>query len=171
MLTGTRVLLRAREQADVAILHRELYDDVSTRIRGDTRPWLPLPADSVESPYAVAEHGADVAFFSVAHAETGELAGEAIVYGIDSHNRSGHLGLALRPSSRGQGLSRDTLALLCRYGFAVRGLHRLQLETLAENEPMIRAARSAGFREEGRRVEARWVEDCFVDELIFARLG
>ena len=32
------------------------------------------------------------------------------------------------------------LRVLCGYGFAVRGLHRLQLETLADNTAMVQAA-------------------------------
>jgi RimJ/RimL family protein N-acetyltransferase len=62
------------------------------------------------------------------------------------------------------------LRLLCRYGFEIRGLHRLQLETLADNEPMIRAATQAGFIEEGRLRAARWVDGEFVDELVFGRV-
>ena len=44
MLCAGRVGLRAREEADVAVLHAELYEDVATRARADSRPWRPIPA-------------------------------------------------------------------------------------------------------------------------------
>jgi RimJ/RimL family protein N-acetyltransferase len=171
MLTGDLIALRARLDADVEVLHTELYDDVVTRIRGDSRPWVPLPAGSPRSPFAVKEAGESVVFFSAVDVSSGELAGEALLYGIDAHNRSAHAGLALRPAFRGRGLAVPVLELLCRYGFGIRGLHRLQLETLADNEPMIRAAMRAGFVEEGRLRDARWVDGGFVDELVLGRVS
>ena len=35
MLKEEEVELRARSEADVAVLHAELYDDVATRVRSD----------------------------------------------------------------------------------------------------------------------------------------
>lgn len=171
MLRGQTVELRARVDDDVAVLHAELYDDVATRVRGDSRPWMPIAAASSHSPFAVGVPREDVAFFSVVESRTGELAGEALVYAIDVHNRSGHVGLALRPAFRGKGLAEGVLSLLCRYGFDVRGLNRLQLETLSDNEPMIRAALRAGFTEEGRLRSSRWVAGGFADELVYGVLA
>ena len=42
MLRGDTVGLRARREADVAVLHSELYEDVATRSRADSRAWRPL---------------------------------------------------------------------------------------------------------------------------------
>ena len=44
MLRAGKVGLRARDEADVAVLHAELYEDIATRVRADSRPWLPIPA-------------------------------------------------------------------------------------------------------------------------------
>jgi RimJ/RimL family protein N-acetyltransferase len=93
------------------------------------------------------------------------------VYAIDSHNLTGHVGLALRPAFRGRGLARETLALLCRYGFDVRGLNRLQLESLSDNEPMINTALSVGFVEEGRLRSSRSLGGSFADEVVFGLLA
>jgi RimJ/RimL family protein N-acetyltransferase len=170
MLSDELIGLRARVEADTAILHAELYDDIATRIRGDSRPWTPIPAHSPSSPFAVKAAHDSAALFSVVELASGELIGEALLYLIDTHNRTAHAGLALLPAVRGRGLSHHVLQLLCRYGFAIRGLHRLQLETLADNKPMIRAATRAGFIEEGRLRGARCVDGQFVDELLFGRV-
>jgi RimJ/RimL family protein N-acetyltransferase len=171
MITVNRVGLRARHELDVIILHTELYDDVATRSRANSRPWSPVPASSGASPYAVAAPTPDAARFSVVELPADELAGEAVLWGIDTHNRRADLGLSLRPSFRGRGLGTDVVRALCQYGFDVRGLHRLQVDTLADNTAMIRAAEHAGFTRDGTLREAAWVSGSFVDEVLLGLLA
>ena len=171
MLRGEVAGLRAREDGDVAILHAELHDDVTTRVRADTRPWRPIPATAAQSPYRVAGPEEDSATFSVVHLASGELAGEALLWGIDVHNRSAHMGISLRPGFRGRGLGTDTVRVLCGYGFAILGLHRLQAETLADNAAMIAAATRAGFVREGSLRRSAWVNGRFADEVILGMLA
>ncbi|MFB9238188.1 GNAT family N-acetyltransferase [Plantactinospora siamensis] len=170
MLRGEKIMLRARRDDDVPVLQAELYDDVITRSRADSRPWRPIPPGSPESPYAVSGPRDDAACFSVVRLADDELAGEALLWGIDLHNRTAHLGISLRPGLRGQGLGADVVRVLCHYGFAVRGLHRLQVDTLAENTAMIRAAERSGFVLEGTLRRAAWVGGAFVDEVILGLL-
>ncbi|MFJ1703895.1 GNAT family N-acetyltransferase [Kitasatospora sp. NPDC088346] len=170
MMTGEKIALRARTEADVPILHTELYEDVLGRSRGDSRPWRPISAP--HSPFAPGKHDDDgAAVFSVVELATGDLAGEAVLWGIDLHNRTGHIGLALRPSFRGRGLGTDVVRTLCEYGFAVRGLQRLGIETLADNPAMQGAALRAGFTQEGHLRRSAWVYGAFLDEVIFGRLA
>jgi RimJ/RimL family protein N-acetyltransferase len=158
MLRGKRTGLRARAGDDTEILHAELYEDVQEWVRGSTRPWVPLPAGP-GSPYAASDTEAgeaglasavasDAAEFSIVELATRELAGAATLWGIDTHNRMAHIGIELRPTFRGRGLGADAVRVLCRYGFALRGLHRLQLETLAS-----------------------WVNGGFADDVIFGLLA
>lgn len=64
MLRGETIGLRARHQTDVSVLHTELYDDVATRSRADSRPWRPITPGSTASPYAVTDPTDDAACFS-----------------------------------------------------------------------------------------------------------
>ena len=96
---------------------------------------------------------------------------EALLWAIDLHNRTAHLGLSLRPACRGRGLGTDVVVALCEYGFAIRGLHRLQVDTLASNTAMIRAASRAGFVREGTLRRAAWVNGEFADEVILGMLA
>jgi RimJ/RimL family protein N-acetyltransferase len=185
MMHSGRVALRARQESDIAVLHAELYEDVEMRSRADTRPWRPIPARSPASPFAVAGPTDDAAVFSVVELAgsglpasgppaggppAGELAGEALLWSIDTHNRSAHLGLSLRPAFRGRGLGTDAVRALCGYGFRIRGLHRLQLETLTDNAAMIRAAIRAGFTREGTLRRCAWVDGGFLDVAVFGLL-
>jgi RimJ/RimL family protein N-acetyltransferase len=171
MLRGAKVGLRARHDTDIPILMSEMYDDIPTRSRADTRPWRPIPPGSTASPYANADPTDDTTFFSIVELADGELAGDALLWGLDSHQRSAHLGLALRPSCRGRGLGTDVVQVLCGYGFTVRGLHRLQLEALADNAAMIAAATRAGFTLEGTQRQAAWVTGSYADVVIMGLLA
>ncbi|SEF90285.1 Protein N-acetyltransferase, RimJ/RimL family [Actinacidiphila yanglinensis] len=170
MIHGEKTGLRARHESDVPVLHSELYDDVATRSRADSRPWRPVPPGSARSPYAVPEPSDEAACFSVVELASDELAGEALLWGIDQHQRAAHIGISLRPAFRGRGLSVDVLRVLCTYGFAVRGLHRLQIETLADNAAMITAATRAGFTREGTLRRSAWVYGAFADEAVLGLL-
>jgi RimJ/RimL family protein N-acetyltransferase len=171
MLRGERVALRARHESDIAILMAELYNDVATRSRADGRPWVPVAPDAAKQPYAVEGALPEAACFSVVDLETDELVGEALLWGIDPHNRLAHIGVSIRPGFRGRGLAVDIVRVLCQYGFVVRGLNRLQIDTLADNEAMRRAAGSAGFTLEGTLRRAAWVNGEFLDEVVLGLLA
>jgi len=172
MLRGAKVGLRARQDSDVMTLQSGLHDDVETWARSDGRPWRPISPKPDASPYRVREPVDAVEAFSVVVlAEDDRLAGEALLWGIDLHNRRAHVGLSLLPELRGRGLGVDTVLVLCHYGFAVRGLHRLQIETLSDNEAMLRAATGAGFSREGVLRGAAWVDGAFLDEVVLGLLA
>jgi RimJ/RimL family protein N-acetyltransferase len=162
MLRGEKIGLRARQPSDVAVLHAEVYDDVATQVRAAGGPWRPVSPGSDAMPFRVVEPSDDAAVFSVVQLSDGELAGSASLWGIDSHNRHGHIGLSMLPAARGRGLGTDV---------AVRSLHRLQIETLADNMAMIRAATAAGFVLEGTLRAAAWIMGEFADEVVYGLLA
>jgi RimJ/RimL family protein N-acetyltransferase len=149
-------------------------------MRADTRPWVPIPSGPA-SPYWVPALDADPsaalaaepdsAIFSVVELATGELVGEALLWAIDLHNRSAHVGISLRPACRGRGFGVDVVRILCRYGFLVRGLHRLQLETLSDNHAMMAVATKLGFTREGMTRGSSWVNGRFCDDVFFGLLA
>jgi RimJ/RimL family protein N-acetyltransferase len=169
MLRGEVAGLRAQDDNDVPVLHAELHDDVATWVRADSRPWRPIPA-SAESPVRAGPRD-DNAVFSVVQLATGDLAGQAMLWAIDLHNRSAHVGISLRPAFRGCGLGTDTVRVLCRYAFAILGLQRLQIETLASNAAMIATATQAGFVPEGTLRQSAWLDGQFADEVVLGLLA
>ncbi|MDF3303085.1 GNAT family N-acetyltransferase [Streptomyces tropicalis] len=171
MMRGSKVGLRARHEADVPVLHEELYDDVLVRSRADTRPWQPIAHEAGRSPFAATEPKDGAASFSVVELASQELAGAALLWNIDPHNRTAHLGITVRPAFRGRGLGSDIVRVLCEYGFAVRGMQRLQVDTLADNTAMITAATKAGFTTEGTLRRAAWVYGAFHDVTLLGLLA
>lgn len=170
MLRGDKVGLRARLDTDVAVLHAELYDDVATQARADSRPWQPV-GPGPTSRFAVGDPTDAAVEFSVVSLADEELAGAALLWGIDMHNRAAHIGMSLRPKFRGRGLGSDVVRVLCRYGFDIRGLHRIQAETLVDNAAMVGAAAASGFIPEGTLRDAAWVDGTFVDVVTLGLLA
>jgi RimJ/RimL family protein N-acetyltransferase len=172
MLRGELTVLRARREDDARILHAELYEDAESHVRSDSRPWVPVAfgPGSPHWPGEAAPSADGAAIFAVTEMAEGELAGEALLWGFDLHNRSAHVGIALRPAARGRGLGGDAVRTLCRYGFAIRGLHRLQLETLTDNHAMIAVATRLGFTLEGTMRQSGWVNGAFADDAVFGLL-
>lgn len=79
--------------------------------------------------------------------------------------------MSLLASARGRGLGRDAVRVLCDYGFRVRGLHRLQIDTLGTNAAALGSALAAGFVEEGRLRQSEWVAGRFEDGLVLGLLA
>jgi RimJ/RimL family protein N-acetyltransferase len=171
MLRGHKVGLRARIESDVAVLQRELYDDVVGHSRASVRPWTPVSPGRDEEFYALGEPDPGSALFSIITLDTDELAGECGLWGIDLHNRTAGLGIALLPGARGRGLAVETVRILCGYGFQIRGLNRIEIETLVDNDAMRATAVRAGFTEEGVRRQACWVNGAFLDDVTYGRLA
>jgi RimJ/RimL family protein N-acetyltransferase len=169
MLRGQVIGLRARLDSDIDVFEAEMLD-WQTRLLVDGGPWRPVAPGSSDSPYREAAGRDESVRFSVIELATSELAGDALLWGIDPHNRSAHLGLGLRPAFRGRHLGTDLVRVLVRYGFALRSLYRLQIDTLADNHAMIGAALRAGFVQEGILRQSAWVDGAFSDIVVFGLL-
>ncbi|MER7486579.1 GNAT family protein [Streptomyces sp. NPDC126497] len=171
MLRGDKVGLRARHEEDIPVLRTELHDDVANASRAEGGPWRPITPGSKDPRFVVDDKEQGRVPFSVVELEGGTLIGTAALWGIDHHNRSAHLGLGLLPSARGKGYGTDVVAVLCHYGFVVRGLRRLQVETLSDNTAMLRSAERNGFVREGVLRSSAWVMGEFLDEVLLGLLA
>jgi RimJ/RimL family protein N-acetyltransferase len=170
MLRGRKVGLRARIESDVPVLQGELYNDVATFSRASSRPWQPISPGRPGASYGMADPDPHRAAFSVVTLDGDELVGACGLWAIDPHNRSAGLGITLLPNARGRGLAVDIVLTVCAYGFQTRGLHRIQIDTLADNAPMRATAVRAGFTEEAVRRQAVWVSGAFLDQVVYGRL-
>ncbi|MEU3017077.1 MULTISPECIES: GNAT family protein [unclassified Nocardiopsis] len=171
MLRGRKVGLRARHEEDIPVLQAELFDDPVTHSVAQGSPWRPVMPGSKHSLVEVDDRAQGHATFSVVDVESDELVGTATLWGIDLHSRVAHIGLGLRPSLRGKGYGTDVVAVLCHYAFVLRGLHRVQIETHADNAAMLNAAERNGFVREGVLRSSAWVLGEFQDEVVLGLLA
>lgn len=174
MLEGDRVVLRDWRRTDVEA-HQQVRTDVRLHAIIDDDPWVPRPLEAALQRYdkLVAEPDPGNVAFAVSRRDdpAQECLGQGSLWGMNLHQRTAHLGITLTAPARGQGLGTEVVHLLCRYGFEVRDLVRLQIETLASNVPMQRAAEANGFVLEGRLRQNAWVMGEREDELVYGLLA
>jgi RimJ/RimL family protein N-acetyltransferase len=176
MLHGETVLLRELRRADVEVLHGAFQTDPAMHAVVSETPWRPSSVEhrlaELDRRLAGPQDEGTVSFAVQRRDDPNDRClGSCLLWGIDTHNRTAHLGVTLVAAARGRGLGREIVNLLCEYAFVHRDLHRVQLETLESNSAMSQVALACGFMQEGRRREAAFVTGARSDEVIYGLLA
>ena len=101
----------------------------------------------------------------------GELCGIA---GYNSLNRKqGHIALGywLGQAYLGKGIMRKVCSRLIDYAFDIMGLHRIEIRTEVSNVKSRAIPEKLGFTEEGIARHAAYVNDTYVDHVIYGLLA
>jgi ribosomal-protein-alanine N-acetyltransferase len=144
------VTLRQSAERDIPEVLIAYQDDPELHLRlGQARP--PSGAQlgrSAEQAEALRIAGVSI---SMTIADVGEdmCRGGVSVHAVDWENRRAELGIWVAPGHRGRGLARRALVLAGGWLLRDCELERVGLMTEPDNERLIRAARAAGFSEEG----------------------
>ena len=94
--------------------------------------------------------------FSIVDLETDELIGRCMLFDIDQVNRRAMLGIVIGEKDyRGKGYGQDATRLLLDYGFNLLNLNSIMLGTFSFNARAINCYKRVGFKEIGRRRQAR----------------
>lgn len=163
-LGGDAVSVRAGAERDIPEILIAYQDDPTLHLRmGQSRP--PSGAElGRRSERAEADRVAGRRL-TLTITEPGDdtCVGQLYVHGVDWDNLRAELGVWVASERRRRGLGSSALALVASWLLRDTPLERVQLLTEADNEPMIRSARAAGFsfegvlrgytRESGRRVD------------------
>ncbi len=181
MLRGERICLRAQRRSDVEVLHGPLYENPESFMLTEGRAYRPRSLEAALAKYdkGLAEDPeprfdpfiVEALVDLDPPALAGQVLGDAALWAIDPHVRSAHIGITLLAEARGLGVGREVVDLLVDYGFRVRGLHRLQCETHADNAAMLATAQAAGFRPEGTLRQAAWRSGRHVDMVVLGVLA
>jgi RimJ/RimL family protein N-acetyltransferase len=92
----------------------------------------------------------------------------------DTHpeNREAILGIAIGDRSYWDGgYGTDAMRVLCRFGFDMMNLHRIQLDVYEGNERAIHVYEKVGFQVEGRRREAMFKYGRYQDVIVMGLLS
>lgn len=104
--------------------------------------------------------------FAIFERATGRLIGNCGLHGIDWPNRRTEIGIGIgEPDARGKGYGTEATRLLVDFAFTALGLHSVMLWVYEFNPAAIRCYTKVGFREVGRRREARWHNGRYWDEI------
>lgn len=150
---GRLVALRAREPEDVPLLFRwfndpEVTEHLSMRYPVSYR----TERDFVES---VSEVRYSHAGFAITTLVGGKLIGGCDLVEASPENRSATLGIAIGDKNHWDGgYGTDTMRTLCRFGFEMMNLHRIQLDVYAENVRALHVYEKVGFKLEATKRQA-----------------
>lgn len=90
------------------------------------------------------------------------------LHGIDIRNRTAELGIMIgEKGARGRGLGTEAVRLACDYGFHVMELNSIWLLTFGWNVAGQKAYLKAGFKEIGRRRQARFFDGRYWDDIYY----
>ena len=94
--------------------------------------------------------------FAIVQQEKDELIGTCGLVGVDMVQRTAELGIFIGESQkRGRGYGAEAISLLLDYAFNLLNLNSIMLGTFSFNERAIACYKKVGFREIGRRRQAR----------------
>jgi RimJ/RimL family protein N-acetyltransferase len=155
-ISGEKCFLSPVSSEDGELWARWVNDlEVALPLGGEAHTVYPLERMRAEAQEAV-QRGDPV--FTIVDQESGQPLGRILLFNLDSVNRSAMLGIFIGEKDfwkRGYGA--EALRLILDYGFNLLNLHSIMLGVFAFNERAIRSYHKAGFREIGRRREARIV--------------
>jgi RimJ/RimL family protein N-acetyltransferase len=171
MFASERVRLRPMVPDDASVLY-EMWSDPEHHLLTNESPMLveSLAARRTRLEKSLAEPDVSSARFTAETIADGTVIGACNLWGLDTFNQFGHLGISVLPAARARGYGREMMRLLCHYGFRFRNLHRIELETLATNAAMRRLAESCGFVLEGIQRERAYDGDGFSDIVLYGLL-
>lgn len=132
-------------------------------------------------PVSRAEHDAwfedirsrdDARIFGIRALDDDRLVGSCQLHSIHAVHRSAELQIRIGArDAQGRGIGTAALKLLLQYSFDELALHRVQLHVFATNARARHVYESVGFRVEGVRREAVWIEDAWIDVVLMAILA
>ncbi|MBN2152312.1 MAG: GNAT family N-acetyltransferase [Candidatus Lokiarchaeota archaeon] len=169
MLVGTCVDLVPVERAHLPLIVKWLNDPEVTHFLN----WfLPLNLDGEEKWFTGLAGNQKELVFTIALKVERILEGRRIgslpigqcAIRLDWKNRVGNLGMVIGEKEHwGKGFGTEAMRLLVDYGFGTLGMNRMELETFDFNERAIKAFSKVGFKEEGRRRQAHYIDGRFND--------
>ena len=166
---GRLVRLRAREPEDEPLLFRWFNDPEVTEnlvIR------YPLShAQERQFIESCSNPGYDRASFAVEAINEAKLIGGVDLVNASPENRSASLGIAIGDKEHwDSGYGTDTMITVCRFGFEMMNLRRIELTVYARNERAQHVYEKVGFKVEGRLRDGRYKFGGYEDVIVMGLL-
>ena len=155
-LSGEKCYLSPLSPDDAAAFTAWMNDLQVTLPLGD-EAYLPYSQARMQSEIDDAIRRQDHVFSIVARADD-RLIGRCLLFGINPVDRSAMLGILIgEKDCWNQGFGTEACRLLLDYAFNLLNLHSVMLGVFAFNQRAVRSYEKVGFRQIGRRREARIV--------------
>lgn len=149
LLVGSRIRLTAIKDSDHEVV-RDWFNNTLFLRYYDMLPAIPQSNRQVETLLKDFEQSQDRLMFAIRMNDDGKMIG---VTGFDEILWSNGVATTFigigEPGFAGKGYGREAMQLLMDFGFNELNFHRIQLSTIAYNDPAIKLYESIGFTREG----------------------
>lgn len=168
-LEGRLVRLVAREPSEVEAQRRWFNDPAVIRFMQ-----LRYPASRAEQERYLARVGQPSfasAHFTVVRKDRAEPIGRVQLMRGRAEERRAELGVAIgEAQARGGGYGTDTVRAICRFGFEMMNLHRIELHVTADHEAAVHVYEKVGFVQEARLRDRLFKHGRYYDRLTMGLL-
>lgn len=165
-IDGDTVSLRTIEEEDLDFLQRQINDPRVRRAIGH-----PGPANGSQETDFFEEVVSGDGSTNLLITADGEPVGTVGLVYEDGVVASAELGYWVAPDHHRNGYGSEAAELLVEYGFAQRGLHRIQARVFEFNDASRRLLEGVGFVHEGTRREAHFVNGEYQDVYVYGVLS
>jgi RimJ/RimL family protein N-acetyltransferase len=171
MIYGERVRLRAAEREDVKKFCIWVNDPDVTRYLSLYLPMSSVDEENWFERMSKRDQAEKTLVIEVRDGDGWKMIGNCGVFGIDSVNSLGELGIMLGEKDEwNKGYGTETMVLLLRHCFDTLNLNRAYLHVYAENKRASRSYEKAGFVEEGRLRESVYKHGKYDDVIVMSVL-
>lgn len=144
----------------------EWFNDLAVTIPLGDEAYLPSTLESeqetVDAMLKNREH-----VFSIIDLESDALIGRCLLFGVDQVNRKAMFGIVIGEKSYwGKGYGQEATRLMLDYGFNLLNLNSIMLGVFAFNSQAINCYLKVGFKEIGRRRQARIIGEKKYDAIL-----
>ena len=155
-LTGEKVCLAPVGPDDAELWARWLNDlDVAVPLGDEAYALFTAEDQARDIADIVARHDH---VFTIVERATDKPIGRCLLFGLNKTDRSTEVGIFIgEKECWGKGYGTEAMRLLLDYAFNLLNLHSVMLGVFSFNDRAIRSYRSLGFKEIGRRRQARIV--------------
>ena len=164
---GKLVRLRAIGEEDLPSIH-DMFNDPDVQ-RTISVNW-PEPLAGTRQWWEGSRANPTTANFAI-DMVAGELVGVCGLEGIDGAVRSAGLGIWIGRTYWDRGYGTDAVRTLCRFGLREMNLQRVGLAVYDNNPRGVHIYEKVGFKEEGRRRRAHFVDGRHVDVIVMGLLA
>ena len=166
---GRLVRLRAFEPGDTNIIHAWMNDPEVQLYQG-----VRYPRSKAQVAKRAEQDGTPGYQHLALAVETladSRLIGDVSLERTSAEDRSALLGITIGDKSLWDGgYGTDTMRVICRVGFEVMNLHRIELHVFAGNERARHVYKKVGFQEEGILREVLFKNGRYIDDVIMSLL-
>ena len=153
-LIGTKVSL-APVTMDSAEKWAHWLNDLEVILPLGSEAYTPITVENMRKDIEeIISHNEHI--FNIIDNQNDEAIGRCLLFSIDRVNRSSMLGIFIGEKAYwNKGFGKEAVSLLLDYAFNLLNLNSVMLGTFSFNENAIRCYKSVGFKEIGRRRQAR----------------